>query len=689
MNEILEEVFGQEGLISQKFKDYKVRESQVESIPIIWESLKEGKHCLLEGPCGFGKTYAYLFPALMEASTKGKRVIIATAGITLQDQLVKKDLPFMNDIIEEVTGNKLLYASLKGKNNYICKKACKELKFASKNMDRELSQQEKDIIELSEKSKTGDIDELGYVPDYNLWKELNCSTQSFIDCKSCPFICFNKEIRAKSENARVVITNYHLLFSDVKVGGGILGEYDILVCDEGHELPNVIRSCFEQEFSLSVVKNLKESLKKLEKFGDEINVDALNNIIGILYNNSQALFKLLEQKFATSRFGIMKNLKEFDLSFCKQELKETVDTLFEAKDLFKQVIDDFEADDYIDKEDKMVISSELVNLYTEIAELAKFMGEKVDVSNHDFDNEVVFFEFSNHKSAFKLRFKKVDELFNRNFVSKQKVKTEVNGKLFEVVFEEPESEDNSLSIVITSATLSVGGTFDYIKEQLGFYDDIIVSEFIGKSPFNLTEQELWYLPSDAVEANKKGFEEVMLRNFVELCKTSKGGVLGLFTSVYNMNQAYEHLISNLYFDDDIIVYKQGEYSRSNLIQKMRDKSNVVLIGTKSLFTGVDVVGSNLRVVFIDKFPFPNISDPVVKELSSEPGGFYKFSIPEMVISLKQAIGRGVRSVNDKCVICIDDNRMATASYKRQVNKSFNYKKTATRNIEVVKNFLDN
>lgn len=688
MKEILEEVFGQEGLISQKFKDYKVRESQVESIPIIWNSLKEGKHCLLEGPCGFGKTYVYLFPALMEAKEKGKRVIIATSGITLQDQLVGKDLPFMNSIIEEYTGEKIAYASLKGKNNYICKRACKELKFASKNMNRELSQQEKDIIELSEKSKIGDIDELGYVPSYDLWKDLNCSTQSFIDCKNCPFICFNKEARAKAEDAKVVVTNYHLLFSDIKVGRGILGEYDILICDEGHELPNVIRSCFEQEFSLSVVKKLKDSLKKIEKFGDEIDISSLNNSLSVLYNNSQTLFKLLEQKFATSKFGIMKNLKEFNLSFCKKELEETVDSLFETKDLFKGTIDNFQEDDYVDRDEKMMILTELENIYIEVAELTKFMSEKVNVESHDFDNEVVFFEFSNHKCAFKLRLKKVDELFYTNFVSRQEVKTEVEGKLFEVMFEEPNSEDNSLSIIITSATLSVGGNFDYIKEQLGFYDDIIVSEFIGKSPFNLTEQELWYLPYDAVEANKKGFEEVMLRNFVEVCKTSQGGVLGLFTSVYNMNQAYEHLISNLYFNDDIIVYKQGEYSRSNLIQKMRDKNNVVLIGTKSLFTGVDVVGSNLRVVFIDKFPFPNISDPVVKELSSEPGGFYKFSIPEMVISLKQAIGRGVRSVNDKCVICINDNRMATASYKRQVNKSFNYKKTATRDIQVVKDFLN-
>ena len=673
MEKIVQEVFGNEGIVSNKFEDYKVRESQIEAIPIIWGSFKENKHCLLEGPCGFGKTYAYLFPALMESAEKRKKVIIATSGITLQDQLIKKDVPFMLDVIEEVTGRRLSACNLKGKNNYICKRACKELEYISK--DSAISPEERDIIDLANNSIIGDIDELGYIPNYNIWKELNCYSQSGSTCRNCPYICFHKEARAKAVNNDIVVTNYHLLMSDVQASGNILGKYDILVCDEGHEIPNIIRDCFEEEYSNSKVKDIKEKLDRLINFGDLVDLNTLDSDVKLLTSATKIMFKTIADSFSSSRFGVMKNLKEFDISKYNNEISEVVNLLETLRiDVLKEcnyITDAIkEGECYLDEPDRNVLLSEMSGLCDIAISCHKFMIEKIAVPNHDFDNDVVFVEHTNKGvTSFKSRMKKVDRVFYENFVSK------VN-------------EDNmNISILITSATLSVGGNFDYIKEQLGFYSNIDTVEFIGSSPFNLEEQELWYLPCDALEANKQGFDKVMLRNFLDLCKTSGGGVLGLFTSVYNMNKAFDYLTENLKHSDNIIVHKQGEYSRSVLIDKMRNYNNVVIVGTKSFFTGVDVVGNHLRVVFIDKFPFPNISDPVVKELGNEPGGFFNFSIPEMVISLKQAVGRGVRSVNDKCVICIDDNRLATARYKVQVNKSFGYKKKATRSLEDVKLFL--
>lgn len=690
MEKVIQDVFGSEGIISSKFEDYKVRESQIEAIPIIWDSFKEGKHCLLEGPCGFGKTYAYLFPALMESAEKGKKVVIATSGITLQDQLIKKDLPFMLEIIQEVTGRSLSACSLKGKSNYICKKACKELEYMVKESPNSISQEEKDILDLANTSKTGDIDELGYVPNYNVWKDLNCYGQTGLDCKGCPFICFHKEIRAKAINYNVVVTNYHLLMSDIEAGGNILGKYDILVCDEGHELPNIIRDCFEEEFSNGKVKELKDRFDKLVPFGDVIDLNMLNNDIANLQSYTKDMFKTISSSFSTSKFGVMKNLKEFDISGYSNDIERVLLSLHELYNDLSGETREFEessngGDYYLDESERSNLMGELLSLSTDIFKYYKFMKTKIAVLNHNFDNDVVFVEHTNKGvTSFKSRMKKVDRIFYDNFVNKQNIEdTEISPELFNTNNE----EENGLSILITSATLSVGGTFDYIKEQLGFYDNIETTEFIGSSPFNLEEQELWYLPYDAIEANKQGFNEVMLHNFLDLCRASKGGVLGLFTSVYNMNRAYDYLKDNLSRSEGMVVYKQGEYSRSVLIQKMRENDNVIVVGTKSLFTGVDVVGNNLRVVFIDKFPFPNISDPVVKELGNEPGGFFNFSIPEMVISLKQAVGRGVRSVSDKCVICIDDNRLATAKYKVKVNKSFGYKKQATRNLDDVKNFL--
>lgn len=688
MENLVQEVFGGNGVISSKFENYKVRQSQIDAIPVIWKSFKEGKHCLVEGPCGFGKTYAYLFPALMESAEEGKKVIIATSGITLQDQLIKKDLPFMLDVVEEVAFRKLSACSLKGKNNYICKKACKELEFMMKENSNSVSQEEKDIINLANSSRTGDIDELGYVPNYNVWKNLNCSSQLPIDCKGCPFVCFNKEARSKAINYNVVVTNYHLLLSDVKANGSILGSYDILVCDEAHELPNIIRDCFEEEYSISKVKEIKDYIKKLTQFGDVISISNIEYKAEMLFNSTKLMFERINSSFSNSRFTIMKNLKEFSLESYFKDIKVVADDLMELYNTLGCELDEFEesfkaGECYLDEGERVVLLTQLNNLRCDVFDYFKLITTKVLVENHNFDNDVVFIEHSSNKTAFKSRFKKVDRIFYEKFAKKQHLQ-EYDSSLF---FTDNEGDESATSILLTSATLSVGGTFDYIKDQLGFYDDIETVEFIGSSPFNLEEQELWYLPCDAIEANKQGFDKIMLHNFLDLCRVSKGGVLGLFTSVYNMNKAYDYLKENLSRSEKIIVYKQGEYSRSALIEKMRENDNVIVVGTKSLFTGVDVIGNNLRVVFIDKFPFPNISDPVVKELGNEPGGFFNFSIPEMVINLKQAVGRGVRSVNDKCVICIDDNRLATARYKVQVNKSFGYKKKATRDLNDVKVFL--
>ena len=238
--------------------------------------------------------------------------------------------------------------------------------------------------------------------------------------------------------------------------------------------------------------------------------------------------------------------------------------------------------------------------------------------------------------------------------------------------------------MFTSATLSVAGSFNYIKEELGITEEYKVEEFIGSSPFDLTKQELWYLPSEAVNGNERDFISVMLPIFNNVIKECSGGVLGLFTSVSSMNKAYDYVSRRGYSMD---IYKQGVMPRNTLIETFKENENSVLIGTKSMFTGIDVPGNSLRCVFIDKLPFPNISDPVVKALNEEPGAFFKYSIPAMVIALKQAVGRGVRTTEDKCVICIADNRLSTARYKAQIFQSFNYKKTGTRDLEEIRKFL--
>ena len=300
--------------------------------------------------------------------------------------------------------------------------------------------------------------------------------------------------------------------------------------------------------------------------------------------------------------------------------------------------------------------------------MRKVCGGIVD-ELEELDNMVRFIEKdSNQSYSIKCKMKKVGELFRTNFIDRQK-------------------QTEPLSVMLTSATISADNSFSYIKDQLGITDEYNTMEFIGASPFNLTEQELWYLPPNAKEGNKQGFQNRMLQDLLEVCVTCNGGVLGLFTSIASLKSAKEFLYENIPTDLDCEIIAQGDMPRKKLIEYFTGEMDSILLGTKSLFTGVDVPGDSLRCVFIDKLPFPNISDPVQKALNEEPGSFFKYSIPSMIIDLKQAVGRGVRSVTDKCVIVVADNRMSTANYKAKIFSSFNYKKTGTRDIVDVEKFI--
>lgn len=668
-----EEVFGENGVMSNMFEGYVPREGQLDSIPLVWDSFKENKHVLLEGPCGFGKTFAYLFPSMMECAEKGKRVIIATSGITLQDQLFRKDAPFMRDIIKEYTGRELKIGYLKGRQNYLCNKKIAEIEFEQNNGQVRADIEEyKPLIEFSKWTKTGDKDELDYVPNHSVWSNIS-SNKDTCEGSQCPFKheCYYYKARGDVQSMQVLITNYHILLANLQTNGKLLGGgFDILVCDEAHELPEIIRDYWEQTISSDIWKNLKKKIRGLNKYGDIVDIEPVAHLIDVCRASLEAYLQKVNLNFSY--------MKEGDKLLIDSSNNAKLDGWISAKDNFDTLLkycEDqvLEADDLdceqIDKECIRGIFSDMAEVCSQtVNNLRKICGGIVD-EMEELDNMVRFVEKDTFQSfSIKCKMKKVGELFRSNFINKQ-------------------NDVSPLSVMLTSATISADNSFAYIKDQLGITDDYRTMEFIGASPFNLTEQELWYLPPNAKEGNKQGFQNRMLQDLLEVCVTCNGGVLGLFTSISSLKSAKEFLYENIPSDLECEIIAQGDMPRKKLIEYFANEVDSVLLGTKSLFTGVDVPGDSLRCVFIDKLPFPNISDPVQKALNEEPGSFFKYSIPSMIIDLKQAVGRGVRSVNDKCVIVVADNRMSTANYKAKIFSSFNYKKTGTRNIVDVEKFI--
>lgn len=664
-----ESVFGEEGVMASMFDDYTPRAGQLNSIPLIWDAMKSNKHCLIEGPCGFGKTFAYLFPTMMQVVEENKRAIIATSGITLQDQLYKKDAPFMAEVIKKYTGHEVSIGYLKGRQNYICNRKIAEVIYNKANgvltTDKDIDK----LIEFYENTTTGDKDELDYVPDSKLWNELACNKD---DCegKNCSFKheCFYHTAKAKAQDKSIIITNYHILLADKDINGMLLGTYDILVCDEAHELPNITRDYYESKFGMGTLSDLKRKTTLLRKYGDIVD---LNLIHGQLEAALTPCTKYIE-----GISGLLSYMKPGDMALVEGNIEGKLYGWSDSKnalDGFHEFLENYILEIEGKDEDTRTACNLLSNLSSS-ARNASLSLEAVAggyIREGELDNIVRFIEMNKHRKVeLKLKLKKIGDLFEDMFISNQ------------------DREERPLSMLLTSATISVDNNFNYIKDQLGIKDKYNTLEFIGESPFNLSNQELWYLPPNAKNGNEQDFLNRMLQNLLEVSVSCNGGVLGLFTSIYNMKAASKFLHDNMPKGCNIEILTQGDMPREKLINCFKKDKNSILIGTKSLFTGVDVPGDALRCVFIDKLPFPSLGDPVQQALNKEPGAFFKYSIPNMIIDLKQAVGRGIRSVDDKCVIVIADNRMSTANYKQKIFSSFNYEKSGTRNIDAVIDFVE-
>lgn len=687
----IDDIFSANGIISHSKKDYIPRESQIEAAKQIISTLQKRNHAILEGPCGFGKTFAYLVPIFIDTiQSKGKhRTIIVTNGIGLQEQLFYKDLPFINQLFYKMYSQNTSFATLKGKGNFICNNKMADL-IMMKSVGTIHTAK---ILKMYNENKIpdGDISSLNFVPDYNTLSEIACVSEGECLGSTCGFYeeCHYQKAKSKAMVSQIVVTNYHMLFSDLKTGRKILGGYDNLVFDEAHEIPGIYRDFLEEKISLGTITGIRNKVSEIFNQNDD-----LKSIFGprILFDwvlqASETFFdKVQRSMFPNIKKDEIKLLDE-SIPLClypkaQEEFLKVISHMYNgiseileySAEKVESIIENYGEKDNIPPELK-----DQYNSYVSAVNKASLLTEKlmriknlVEDYNEIVSNKDWVFWIENKDSQVSIEIKPVS----------------VANQLSSIFFNDP-----NLSCIITSATLSVNGNFNYIKEQLGL-DRIVLDrkgllEFIGKSPFNLQQQELWYLPDKVIDGdsrNAKAFQELLPTQIIEILSVVKGGALCLFTSYYNLNYAHNEVARKLPY---MRILKQGDLPKSKLLEIFKDDADSVLFATKSFFTGVDIPGSSLRCLIIDKFPFPSPGDPVMIKMQKLLANktFQKVYIPEMVISLKQAVGRGVRTITDKCVIVILDGRMSTARYKGEIFNSFPYEKTGTRELSEIEKFLN-
>ena len=718
LENVVHDVFKEEGAIALCSPGYKVRESQKQAAELLAVAADNKQHSIIEGPCGFGKTYVYLTTAILKAFSNRKqfpsakerpRVVIVTSGISLQEQLINKDIPAMLkclDLIADkhfghLTSNaasslEVKAALMKGRQNYIC-----PLKFVANELTltKELSEEQFKKLDELRIYKDGDLSKLDFVLSSEVRNACVCVSQHDCKGKKCAMYneCPYQRQKIKALGSDIIVCNYHVLFSALEAP--LLPCYNMLIWDEAHEAPSIFREFKKESISVSwlnwvgntltsieqtnlgkeIINQLsasKASTAKIFNLGDEKIHKTYMDEIGV------AMSDYLRHMAMLSGINLMDTFKTTRLMFdtdsdVAQSLASNVETLLKLIGEFCEIIIT-ESEDYINSSDaELEDLDDVVDCFNYANELRDSIYAHIDIIKRRDADDI--------ERAYYI---KKDVINGAPYLAIERMPIDV-GSIFHTDFIRDEL---GCINVFTSATLSTGGNLEFFKSQLGLNlcEENKVFEFIGESPFDLKNQELWYLPNNCVNGNTPDFEPYFIDTVKDIIKASGKGMLILTTSVTAMNRTHDNILMYLReLGRDTLLLKQNDLPRALLLKKFQENGEAILVATKSFFTGIDIPGQALQILVIDKLPFDPPDDPVVLQMNTtNKNTFMEYSIPNMIITLKQAVGRGVRSITDKCVICITDGRMATARYRGQIGRSFNYEKTSTRDVNDIVGFLN-
>lgn len=629
----MEEIFGNGGLFAKFLGEYEHRDGQIKMAEAVLRAFEEQKHLIVEAGTGTGKTLAYLVPAIAAALGKNKRVIISTGTKNLQEQLMEKDIPFLQKVLPK----KFSAAYMKGRSNYGClyriHKA--ESQLILEGLD-ELDHFD-EVRHWARETETGDRAELVNLPEnISFWSRINAKSETCLGQK-CPDFepCFITKMRERAEEADIVIVNHHLFFADLNVRGNqygkVLPDYGAVIFDEAHLIEDIAADYFGFQVSSFQIDELVRDADSLPITDAMVTRDITKlgaKIVG-LADQFWIRFTQVRDK-QDGRFPLLPN------SFANKNRHGEIEAtpLGEAYFALDSALERLETG---------------VDVYAEKMTEAENLLKRIRQTRFDLD----FVCKQSEKNYVYWLEKRGRGMFLR--ASPIDVSSLLQDKLF----------DKTETVVLTSATLSSNGKFDFIKDRLGLDDPKKTATLLAPSAFNYEKQAIVYIPKAMPDPRAPEFNQVAANEIVKLLNITKGHAFVLCTSNYSMNALYELVSMRVNFP----CLVQGSMSKAGLLERFKSTKNAVLFATSSFWQGVDVRGEQLSCVIIDKLPFAVPSDPIVAartKFIDESGGksFFDYSVPQAVITLKQGIGRLIRSKTDKGVIALLDTRLRTKSYGR-------------------------
>ena len=628
--------FSRYGLLSKWHPRFEFREGQLEMAEAVESAIADKRHLLVDAGTGTGKTLAYLVPAILS----GKRIVVSTGTKNLQEQLYFKDVPFL----EKHLGRALQVCYMKGRNNFACRQKIYDAEREPILAGLEEIADFQIIRQWEQTTPTGDRSEIKTLPeDSSTWRKID-ARRELCGGQKCPQFerCFITQMHQRAQESDIIIVNHHLFFADLAVKGeefgGIIPDYAAVVFDEAHEIEDVAGRYFGISVSNYQVQELARDVSAVSRaaaFGS----GELDRVLRALLERSEQFFALFGEAEGRASFtGHTAFFEQNEEPYA--DLQHALEMLATQLQLVKNSPD------------------RVIPLFRRTGELA----QKLAFWSNGADRSHVYWTERRGRGCF-LEATPID------------VAGLLEEKLFDVLD----------TVILTSATLAVGGTFDFAQTRLGIRN---ARTLIVPSHFEYPKQALLYVPQYLPDPRSPAFPREAADEITRILVHSRGRAFVLFSSYQQMRQVYDHVSLEIEYP----TLLQGTGPRNALLEEFRNTPHCVLFATSSFWQGVDVQGDQLSCVIIDKLPFAVPNDPVVEARITrirEEGGnpFYDYQIPQAALALKQGFGRLIRSKTDQGVLVLLDNRITKQRYGQVFFDSLpDYR--FTTDLSDVENFFD-